>query len=101
MKNEQHHFNLVSRLKDETSVFVRPLHPGDKACMQAGYHCLSKRSRYYRFLHYQSLLSDEQLKYFTEIDYINGAIVDLGKKHDIPTPLNEMLVELIHSLEVK
>ena len=37
----------------------------------------------------------------TEIDYMNGAVVDLGRKHNVPTPINEVLVEMIHFLEVK
>lgn len=35
----------------------------------------------------------------TEIDFLNGKIVDLGKKHHIPTPLNETLVSFIKFLE--
>lgn len=37
----------------------------------------------------------------TEIDFLNGTIVELGKKHGIPTPVNEALVGLIEFLEVK
>lgn len=35
----------------------------------------------------------------TEIDFINGKVVELGKKHGISTPFNECLVQLIHFLE--
>jgi len=35
----------------------------------------------------------------TEIDFLNGKIVDLGKKHHIQTPINEALVSLIKFLE--
>jgi 2-dehydropantoate 2-reductase len=35
----------------------------------------------------------------TEIDFINGAIVRLGKKHDIPTPVNQTLVAAVKGLE--
>jgi 2-dehydropantoate 2-reductase len=35
----------------------------------------------------------------TEIDYLNGKIVELGKKHGIPTLVNETLVGLIKFLE--
>ena len=37
----------------------------------------------------------------TEIDFLNGKIVELGRKHHIQTPLNETLVSLIKSLEAK
>jgi len=35
----------------------------------------------------------------TEIDFLNGRIVELGRRHHIPTPINETLVSLIKSLE--
>jgi 2-dehydropantoate 2-reductase len=35
----------------------------------------------------------------TEIDYLNGEITDIGKKKGIPTPLNTMMVELVHQVE--
>jgi len=35
----------------------------------------------------------------TEIDFLNGRIVDLGKKHHVPTPFNEALVSFIKFLE--
>ena len=35
----------------------------------------------------------------TEIDYLNGEIVNLGKKKGIPTPINSLIVELVHQVE--
>jgi 2-dehydropantoate 2-reductase len=35
----------------------------------------------------------------TEIDYLNGEIVNLGKKKGIPTPVNSLIVELVHQVE--
>jgi 2-dehydropantoate 2-reductase len=37
----------------------------------------------------------------TEIDFLNGKIVELGRKHHIPTMTNEMIVCLINFLEEK
>lgn len=37
----------------------------------------------------------------TEIEFLNGKIVELGKKHGIATPVNETLVSLIRFMEVK
>src|SRR5690554_872417 len=34
----------------------------------------------------------------TEIDYINGYLVKLGKQYAIPTPVNQMLIEQVHQL---
>jgi 2-dehydropantoate 2-reductase len=35
----------------------------------------------------------------TEVDYSNGEIVNLGKKKGIPTPVNSLIVELVHHVE--
>jgi 2-dehydropantoate 2-reductase len=35
----------------------------------------------------------------TEVDYLNGEIVTLGKKNGIPTPANSLMVELVHQVE--
>jgi len=35
----------------------------------------------------------------TEVDYLNGEIVNLGKKKGIPTPVNTLIVELVHQIE--
>lgn len=35
----------------------------------------------------------------SEIDYINGAVVKLGKQHGVPVPVNETLVTLVHGLQ--
>lgn len=35
----------------------------------------------------------------TEIDYLNGEIVKLGSEKGIPTPVNSLIVELVHQVE--
>jgi 2-dehydropantoate 2-reductase len=35
----------------------------------------------------------------TEIDYLNGEIVELGKRYGEVTPLNSRIVELVHQVE--
>jgi 2-dehydropantoate 2-reductase len=47
---------------------------------------------------YSSMLQSVQQGKKTEIDSINGLLVSLGKNHGIPTPLNEILNILVHSL---
>ncbi|UCE73703.1 MAG: 2-dehydropantoate 2-reductase [Methanomassiliicoccales archaeon] len=46
-----------------------------------------------------SMLQDIQSKRRTEIDSINGAIVESGKKYDVDTPINSTLVALIKGIE--
>jgi 2-dehydropantoate 2-reductase len=35
----------------------------------------------------------------TEVDYMNGEIVNLGKKMGVPTSVNSLMVELVHQVE--
>lgn len=46
-----------------------------------------------------SMLQDIEKKRLTEIDVINGAVVRIGKKYNIPAPVNEAIVSLVHSKE--
>lgn len=45
--------------------------------------------------HHSSMLYDIRKGRKTEIDFLNGKIVELGLKHSIPTPVNSMLCNLI------
>ncbi len=49
--------------------------------------------------HRASMLQDVMAKRQTEIDLMNGAIVQWGEKVGVPTPLNKVLWELIKGLE--
>jgi 2-dehydropantoate 2-reductase len=46
-----------------------------------------------------STLQSLRRKRPTEIDYLNGEVVEWGKKVGVPTPLNAKIVELIHQVE--
>lgn len=46
-----------------------------------------------------SMLQDIENKRRTEIDFINGKIVELGRKYQIDTPANSALVALVKSIE--
>lgn len=46
---------------------------------------------------YQDIIQGKK----TEIDFLNGRIIELGKKHKIPTPYNEILYNIIKFLELK
>ena len=35
----------------------------------------------------------------TEIDFLNGKIIELGKKHNIKTPLNLLIYGLVKAIE--
>lgn len=46
-----------------------------------------------------SMLQDVEARRKTEVDYFAGTVVELGKKLDIPTPVNHVLYCIIKSLE--
>ena len=51
--------------------------------------------------HYSSMYQDLKAGRTTEIDFINGAISELGKQNSIPTPVNDTITDLVHALETK
>jgi GNAT superfamily N-acetyltransferase len=58
-------------LRDGTPVLVRPIRPEDKLLIRQGFDRLSPASRYRRFLAPVDELSDAELTYLTEIDYVD------------------------------
>jgi len=49
--------------------------------------------------HRPSMLVDLENGLRTEIDRLNGRIVEYGRKHDLPTPFNQTITALVHMLE--
>lgn len=58
-----------TRLRDGTPVLVRPVEAHDKSLLVTGFRRLSAASRYARFMSPVRELSDQQVRYLTEIDY--------------------------------
>ena len=46
-----------------------------------------------------SMLQDIEHGKKTEIDFINGVVVDYGKKYGVPTPYNQKVVDIVHGIE--
>ena len=53
------------------------------------------------YANFSSMHQDVMKGKKTEIDFLNGKVVELGRKHDIPTPVNETLVCLVRFMEEK
>jgi 2-dehydropantoate 2-reductase len=49
--------------------------------------------------HKASMLQDVEARRLTEIDFLNGGIGRFGRKHGIPTPLNDAVTALVKGLE--
>ena len=67
------------------------LHGDPRALVQKGANAPGK--------HRASMLQDVLARRQTEVDFMNGAIVEWGKKTGVPTPLNKTIWELIKGLE--
>ncbi len=50
--------------------------------------------------HRSSMLQDIIRGKRTEIDYINGKVVELGREYGIPTPYNNAVVKIVRAKEV-
>jgi len=61
----------MTTLKDGTRLSFRPIRPDDKGSLQRGIEQMSPESRYRRFFAPMDHLSDEQLRYFTEVDQVD------------------------------
>ncbi len=46
-----------------------------------------------------SMLQDLERGLKTEVDVINGAVVDVGREYGVETPVNARVVELMHAME--
>jgi acetyl coenzyme A synthetase (ADP forming)-like protein len=70
------HYLTTALLRDGESVGLRAIRPDDKARVLVLFDELSSRSVYYRFFQTKQQLTDEELRYFTELDFIrNVALV--------------------------
>jgi GNAT superfamily N-acetyltransferase len=56
-------------LRDGTPVLIRPVEPGDRVLLEAGFQQLSERSRYQRFFRVVERLRDEELDFFVNVDH--------------------------------
>ncbi len=53
------------------------------------------------YSNFSSMCQDIMKKRKTEIDFLNGKIAELGRKSNVPTPVNETLLNLVKFLEEK
>jgi RimJ/RimL family protein N-acetyltransferase/nucleotide-binding universal stress UspA family protein len=72
-----------TRLRDGSSVLIRPIEPEDRGLLRSGFDDLSERSRYLRFQSPLTELSDEQLSYLTVVDHHDHeALLAIDPEHD-------------------
>ena len=64
-------FAVEERLKNGRLVLIRAIRPGDKSALLSGFANLSDRSRQMRFFGSKRDVSDQELRYYTEVDHIH------------------------------
>ena len=64
-------YEAYETLKDGRTVIVRAIRPDDKATILKGIGLFSEDSLYKRFHGAKSGLTDQELKFYTEIDYLH------------------------------
>ncbi|HEY0632566.1 MAG TPA: GNAT family N-acetyltransferase [Thermoleophilaceae bacterium] len=57
------------RLRDGSTVIVRPVRPEDRDLFAAGFERMSGESRYRRFMSHKKKLSERELDFFTRLDH--------------------------------
>jgi RimJ/RimL family protein N-acetyltransferase len=76
-------YEASEKLKDGRNVCVRAIRPDDKTTLLEGFSRFSEASVYKRFHGSRQSFTDEELKFYTEIDYLNHvALVVVLKEND-------------------
>jgi GNAT superfamily N-acetyltransferase len=63
-------YRATSTLRDGSPIIVRAIRPEDKAVLSSGIRRLSEASVYHRFLGSKKQLSESELRYLTELDFV-------------------------------
>ncbi len=64
-------YQVSEVLRDGEKIFIRAIRPDDKELILKGVRELDDNSLYLRFFQKKSEITEQELKYFTEIDFIN------------------------------
>ena len=65
-------------LRDSRPAVIRAIRPDDKELLQEGMQHLSSQSQYFRFFTHKDKLSEKELAYFTEVDFIKHVALLAG-----------------------
>jgi acetyl coenzyme A synthetase (ADP forming)-like protein len=71
-------------LRDGSSVHIRAIRPADQPRLLAFFQQMSARSVYFRFFQTKSRLTDEELRYYTELDFVHhvGLVATLWERDE-------------------
>jgi RimJ/RimL family protein N-acetyltransferase len=71
-------------LKNDTAVLIRSIRADDKGRISEAFRNLETESIYTRFFHHKKMLTDEELKAATEVDFKNAValVVTIGEEEN-------------------
>lgn len=87
-------YRASEKLLDGQVLHLRPISPSDKAALKSGLKRLSAQSRYFRFFQHKKNITPGELRYFTEIDFVNHvALVAsvIEKQAEVPVGLGRYI----------
>lgn len=80
-------YQAKERLRDGRTVVIRAVHATDKPLLKEAMHHLSPQSLYFRFLTPKKELTDKELAYFTEVDFLHHvALMASVNEHNESVP---------------
>ncbi|MDZ4834342.1 MAG: GNAT family N-acetyltransferase [Candidatus Melainabacteria bacterium] len=98
VETEPNNYRAEEFLRDGRAVTIRALHSEDKALWQDVWEHLSPTSVYYRFFSPKKNMSDQEVAYFTQLDFITHvgllAIVHDPTVGDEPAAVGRYLLSL-------
>jgi len=79
-KRDVSHYEAIETLKSGSAARFRAIRPDDKARLVEAFRNLEPESIYTRFFHHKKMLTDEELKAATEVDFdaVVGLVVTVG-----------------------
>jgi acetyl coenzyme A synthetase (ADP forming)-like protein len=88
MITDSRHYETDALLRDGGSIHLRALRPDDKPRLLELFYRLSAQSVYFRFFRAKTRLTDEELRYFTELDFVRhvalvATLWEQGEEHII------------------
>jgi GNAT superfamily N-acetyltransferase len=99
-----HSYFRIESLKDGRPLIIRALRPDDKNALAEGFSHLSQRSIYNRFFTPKKELTESELAYLTELDFVShvaiGALVKPGEA-EIPVGVGRYVVDPSDSAEAE
>lgn len=70
-ESEPRNYHADEYLRDGSLIHLRAIRPDDRDRLRAHFHGLSQQSIYYRFIGLKHDLSDHELTYLTQVDFVN------------------------------